>query len=130
MSLVAIAAFLTLPLVQAQDVATSDTNTVQLIQQLQRRIEELEQKVNTLQSNQTAPPEEEPKQKQRMEELDQQVKILQRNRELDQEAAQAKAKEAPKISIGSQGFSLGSADDSFNVQLHGLLQADSRTWVQ
>ncbi len=106
-----------------------DTNTVELIRQLQQRISDLEQKVNQLQSNKPpAESEVHTNEQKRLEELDQQVRILKRNRELDQEAAEAKAKEAPKLSIGSQGFSFGSADGNFNVKLGGVLQADSRTF--
>ena len=56
------------------------------------------------------------------------MKILERERELEQEAQEAKAKEAPKISIGGDGFSFGSAKGDFAVQLKGVLQVDSRTF--
>ena len=109
--------------------SSGDTNTAELIRQLQQRVNELEQKLNQLQSNK--PPvqsETHTNEQQRIEELDQQVKILKRNRELDQEAAEAKAKEMPKISIGGDGFSFGSANGDFNVRLGGVLQVDSRTF--
>src|SRR5438093_12492430 len=82
-----------------------DTNTLEIIKQLQKRIEELEQKVKSLEAKKTAEPQATDAQaKQRMADLDQKVKILERNHELDAEAAEAKAKEAPKITVGSDGF--------------------------
>ncbi len=96
-----------------------------------QRIEELEQKLKAVESNQkTAEQAAETQSKQRAEELDQKVKILERNRELDQEAAEAKAKEAPKISIGTGGFSLASANGDFALQLKGVLQVDSRSFFK
>ena len=106
-------------------VRADDTNTLEIIKQLQKRIEELEQKVKTLEGSKAA--EGQPA-KQRIEELDQKVKVLERQRELDAEASEAKAKEAPKITIGEQGFSLGSANGDFSIQLKGVLQVDSRTF--
>src|SRR5437667_4121470 len=88
-----------------------DTNTLEIIKQLQRRIEELEQKVKSLEAGKTAEPQATDTQaKQRIADLDQKVKILERNHALDVEAAEEKAKEAPKITVGSDGFSLASAD--------------------
>jgi phosphate-selective porin OprO/OprP len=106
-----------------------DTNTIQLIKQLQRRIEELEQKVQVLEHGK-GPGEaaSDAKAKERLEALDQKVKVLEREKELDQEASEAKAKEAPKISIGGDGFNLRSAKGDFAVQLKGVLQMDSRTF--
>ena len=113
----------------AATTGAADMNTIEIIRQLQRRIEELEQKVETLERDK-APAEEpgEAKPKQRFQELDQKVKILERERELDQEAQEAKAKEAPRISIGGNGFSFASASNDFALQLKGVLQVDSRTF--
>jgi phosphate-selective porin OprO/OprP len=135
-----------------------DTNTVEIIKQLQQRIEQLEQKVQALEVNKNREEQaiqenankrindleqqlksvqhereaeetaKEAKTKEQVEGLTQEVKILQRNRELDQEAAEAKAKEAPKISIGDNGFSFASANGNFGLQLKGVLQVDSRTF--
>lgn len=109
--------------------ADQDATTAELIEKLQRRIEELEKKVQSLESPKApAAVTNNPAAEKRIEELDQQVKVLQRNRELDQEAAEAKAKEAPKVTIGEQGFSLASANGNFALQLKGVLQVDSRTF--
>ena len=56
------------------------------------------------------------------------MRVLERQKELDTEVADAKAKDAPKISIGSSGFSAASGDTNFVFQLHGLLQVDNRTF--
>jgi len=113
------------------DLRAQESNTGETIKQLQKRIEELEQKVQALEgakasevaTNDTAG-------KQRIEALDQKVKVLERNRELEQEAAEARAKEAPKISAGDQGFSFESANGNFGIQLKGVLQVDSRSFFQ
>ena len=60
--------------------------------------------------------------------LDEKVRILERQRELDIEADATKAKEAPKIVVGSSGLSVGSADSNFVFQLHGVVQVDNRTF--
>ena len=104
-----------------------DTNTAEIIKQFQKRIEELEKKVQALEQEKVAGSTNAAAEKP-IGELDQEVKILQRNRELDQEAAEAKAKEAPKISVGDQGFSLSSANGNFAVQFKGVLQVDSRSF--
>jgi phosphate-selective porin OprO/OprP len=113
----------------APAIGATDTNTIELIRQMQRRIEELEHKVQTLERGK-APAEEpsEGKSKPQLEELDQKVKILERQRELDQEDQEAKAKEAPRISMGEDGFSFASAKGDFAMQLKGVVQVDSRTF--
>ena len=62
--------------------------------------------------------------KKQLAELDQKVRILEREREIDGDAAAAKAATAPKITLGANGFNLSSADTNFVVQLHGLAQLD------
>jgi phosphate-selective porin OprO/OprP len=66
--------------------------------------------------------------KQQIEQLSQKVRVLERQKELDTEAAEAKAKEAPKITIGNSGLSAASGDSNFVFQLHGLLQVDNRAF--
>src|SRR2546430_14539910 len=65
-----------------------------------------------------------------IEQLDQKVRILERNRELEKETADTKPKDAPKISVGEKGFSFGSADGNFAINLRGVLQLDSRTFFK
>ena len=106
-----------------------DTNTVELIKQLQRRIEDLEQKVKTLEQEKgTGAGAPDTQTKQRFEELDQKVKGIERDREVEAEAAAAKAKVAPKLKVGDEGFSIASADGDFVLQLRSVLQVDSRTF--
>ena len=66
--------------------------------------------------------------KKQLAELDQKVRILEREREIDGDAAVAKAATAPKLSLGANGFSFASADSNFVAQLHGLAQFDSRSF--
>jgi phosphate-selective porin OprO/OprP len=66
--------------------------------------------------------------KQQIQALDQKVRVLERQKELDMEAAETKAKDVPKITIGNGGLSAASADTNFVFQLHGLLQVDNRTF--
>lgn len=64
--------------------------------------------------------------KQQLQELDQKVRILERNKELDAEAAEAKAKTLPSVTLGAGGFQASSADTNFTLKLRGYIQADSR----
>jgi len=66
--------------------------------------------------------------KQQIQALDQKVRVLEREKELDTEAADAKAKDTPKIVVGEKGLSVSSADTNFVFQLHGLVQVDNRTF--
>jgi phosphate-selective porin OprO/OprP len=106
-----------------------DTNTMEIIKQLQQRIDDLEKKVRELESAKPAQPPPQPGSA-RAEELEQKVKVLERNRELDIEAAAAKAKEAPKITAGSDGLGIASADGAFALRLKGVLQVDSRSFFE
>jgi phosphate-selective porin OprO/OprP len=109
---------------------TNEPQTMEIIKQLQHRIEELEQKVKTLERAPLAgQAQSEDKAKQRVEELDQKIRILERNRELDQEAAVAKAKESPKFTMGESGVVFSSADENFKLKLRGYVQADGRFYL-
>jgi len=66
--------------------------------------------------------------KQQIQQLDQKVRILEREKELDTEATDAKAKDAPKIVVGDKGLSVSSGDSNFVFQLHSVLQIDNRTF--
>jgi phosphate-selective porin OprO and OprP len=94
------------------------------------RIKELEGKVGSLQAGRVLPEitlaaEDGPTSR----DLDQKIRILERKSELASEAADVKAKEAPKLSIGANGFALSSADTNFMFRLKGLVQLDSRTFI-
>lgn len=58
--------------------------------------------------------------------LDQKVRILERRLDLQQEGAAEKAKEAPGVVSGKDGFSLKSADGQFQLKLRGLIHVDAR----
>lgn len=62
-------------------------------------------------------------------ELDQKIRISERKAELAAEAAEARAKEAPRLSIGAGGFAFSSADTNFTLKLKGLVQLDSRVFL-
>src|SRR5437016_8147316 len=80
------------------DAQAEDTNTLEIMKQLQRRIDELEQKVKVLEAGKPAESQATDAQaKQRIADLDQKVKILERNRELDNEALEAKLKEKDSL---------------------------------
>jgi phosphate-selective porin OprO/OprP len=66
----------------------------------------------------------------KLEELDQKVKALERNRELGTETAEARGKETPRISAGSSGFSISSPDTNFVLRIRGYVQADSRWFLE
>ncbi|HET7626202.1 MAG TPA: porin [Verrucomicrobiae bacterium] len=56
------------------------------------------------------------------------MKALERQQKFDAKSSDSRPKETPKISIGANGFSAGSADSNFVFQLHGLLQVDNHTF--
>src|SRR3954468_24568531 len=64
--------------------------------------------------------------KQQLQELDQKVRILERNKELETEAAEAKAKTLPSVTLGAGGLNVSTADTNFTLKLHGYVQADAR----
>jgi phosphate-selective porin OprO/OprP len=106
---------------------------------LRQRVEELEEKLKRLEQRleQQAPPAvatpatpepsgSEKALQQQVQELDQQVRILARKRELDQEAAAAKAKETASVFAGKDGFGIKSSDNAFQLRFRAHVQADSR----
>ncbi len=116
-------------LLTALALRAEDINTVELIKRLERRIEELEQKVKTLER--TVPDSQRgtnAQTEQRLEAVEQQAKSLERSQLEESAAIEARARQAPKITIGDQGFSFASQDDNFALRLKGVLQVDSRTF--
>src|SRR5580765_8103721 len=67
--------------------------------------------------------------KKQIQELDQKVKAMERNRELDAEAAQAKTKESPRLSVGQDGVRFSSPDTNFALKLGAHVQADARFFL-
>lgn len=126
-------AFFISALIGAQPVVgnlrAQDTNTMEVIKQLQQRIDELEHKVKSLEENQPhAAPTNQDNSAARIEALDQKVKTLEQNQVIEAEAAEARAKAAPQITLGENGFTMSSSNQDFRVNLGGVLQVDSRTF--
>ncbi len=121
------------PAIAADDTATNSTGVAQVapassaeaaeIESLKKEVQELEQKVSTLE--QQAAPDINHEQ---IQALDQKVRILERQRELDKDDAATLAKAQPRLTVGASGVTFGSTDTNFSISLHGLLQADSRTF--
>ncbi len=65
----------------------------------------------------------------RLQDLDQKYRVLERKVELDKEADTEKSKTAPVLSVGASGVSFRSADTNFVMRVKGLLQFDSRTYI-
>src|SRR5271154_6852604 len=112
----------------ADDAPTNSTEAAE-IEALKQEIQKLDQKVSDLENKQAAQqPISANSDKQQIQDLDQKVRILERQRENDQDVAAALAKTQPKLIINSSGFTASSADSNFVFSLHGVLQADSRTF--
>ncbi|HEY4415896.1 MAG TPA: porin [Verrucomicrobiae bacterium] len=94
------------------------------VEALKKQVEELAEKINALQNQQPSVAN-----SPSYQDLDQKVRVLERERELDKEDTTALAKTQPKFSLGANGFSFSSADTNFVINLHGLVQLDSRTFL-
>ncbi|MGO9203547.1 MAG: porin [Limisphaerales bacterium] len=112
-----------------QVVWADDSRTEELIRQLQKRVEELEEKVKTLEAQRApaggtngtpATPQ--------IEQLQQKVEDMQRRQEEEARAAEERARTLPKLSIGQDGFAMRSPNGDYKLQLEGVLQVDSRTF--
>ena len=111
--------------------SSSNASQAAEIDALKKEVQDLAQKVNSLESQQqqTPPPAQPPAQSTAtIDDLDQKVRILERERENDKEDAAALAKTQPIISLGQNGFSFSSANSNFVATLHGIIQLDSRTF--
>jgi phosphate-selective porin OprO and OprP len=105
-----------------------DPGTAEIIKQLQKRVEELEQKVKSLETPRSSAPQTNAPSAQ-VEALDQKIRVLERQRELEREAEAEKAKTLPTVSLGANGLVVRSADTNFLMNLHGYAQADGRVYV-
>jgi phosphate-selective porin OprO/OprP len=114
----------------AADDATTNSTEAAEIEALKQEVQKLDQKVLDLENlHQAEQPAAAGADKEQIQDLDQKLRILSRQRELDQDAAATAAKTQPKIVIGANGFGFSSADSNFVATLHGLIQADSRTFI-
>jgi phosphate-selective porin OprO/OprP len=66
---------------------------------------------------------------QRLDDIEQEARIANRRAELLEEAAAVRKKEAPVAQADEKGFSISSADKSFEVRFRGLLQLDARRFM-
>ena len=107
----------------AADASGGNSADAAEIRALKQEVDVLVQKVNALEQERSPQ-----QQTNQIQALDQQVRILQRERENDKDDAAALAKTQPKVSLGENGFSFSSANSNFVATLHGLIQADSRTF--
>lgn len=64
----------------------------------------------------------------RLRELEDKLRILERQKEVEQEVAAAKAKDAGLVSAGKDGFVIKSADGAYQLKVRALLQVDGRFW--
>jgi phosphate-selective porin OprO/OprP len=115
--------------VGVNSVRAQQPDTAEIIKQLQKRVEELEEKVRNLESTKgqaTQTRTNDAQTQKKIEALDQQVKVLSRQREVDQEAQTEKEKGLPTVSLGANGLIVRSADTNFLMNLHGYAQVDGR----
>ena len=61
--------------------------------------------------------------------LDQKLRVLERKQELREEEAAAAAKKQPVVSAGAGGFGIASSDRSYDLRFRGLVQYDSRFFL-
>ena len=109
----------------AQDSTATNSAEAAEIESLKKEVQVLEQKVNTLEQKQGTE-----QQSTQVEKLTQKVDDLEQQRKMDQQAAAAAAKAAPKISLGADGFKFISAETNFAMNIRGYMQLDSRTFFQ
>jgi phosphate-selective porin OprO/OprP len=101
-----------------------ETNVLEVIERLQHRVDELEAKLKTLESVKAGKgiADNEKPSSQPLPGSDEQPERKPEGVNTDSKA------QVLKISAGENGFALGVEDGTFNLQLKGLLQADSRTF--
>jgi phosphate-selective porin OprO/OprP len=110
-------------------VAGRADDQAELVEKLLDRIEQLEKKVEALETGGTntttsVPPAD----ADALEALDQKIRVLERKDELDKEAAAEKARKTPSVTVGDSGLVARSPDTNFVFALRGVLQVDSRTF--
>jgi phosphate-selective porin OprO and OprP len=129
------------PALAADDTATNSTGAAQVapvgsseeaeIEALKKEVQELSQKVQSLeQQREPEQPAARDTNQDQIQALDQKVRILERQRELDKDNAATVTRTQPRLTVGASGVTFSSADTNFAVSLHGVLQADSRTFFE
>lgn len=111
---------------------TLSAQTPETEQELRRRIDRLDREVRELKERLAQPaaqvPASEAAAPDRIDAIDQQVRILGRKQELAEEAAANRAKEAPTVFAGKDGFGFRSADGAFRLRFGGVVHADARAY--
>jgi phosphate-selective porin OprO/OprP len=64
-----------------------------------------------------------------LHQLDQKIRIMERKLELEQEKQAETAKAAPVTGASRDGFQIRSADGAYQLRFRGLIQADSRAYL-
>lgn len=103
--------------------SASDATVQKRVQDLEEIVKELREKLEALQSGAKEPSPASPVED-RVQQLDQKVRILEREKEIDKEAAEAKAKETPVVSL-KDGFSVKTPDNKFQLKLGGYVLYDA-----
>jgi phosphate-selective porin OprO/OprP len=112
------------------DDATNNSTEAAEIETLKQEIHQLDQKVSDLENqHQAAQPAVASSDSAQVQDLDQKIRILERQREIDKDDAATAAKTKPLVKLDSSGFTFSSADTNFVIGLHGLIQADSRAFI-
>ena len=106
-----------------------DGDTAQVIKQLQKRIEELEQKVRALEeTRRTSAPTNTIRARQG-EEPGATARVSGRSGESDLEAGGETVRSLPTVSLGLEGLVVRSGDSNFLMNIHGYVQADGRFYL-
>ena len=67
--------------------------------------------------------------REQIRQLDQQLRVLERKQELRDEEAFAAARATPSVTVNDRGFTFASGDGAHSLRLRGLIQADSRWYL-
>lgn len=122
--LLAVACLLLLPAqALAQSTPSADTDLRQRLEALERRITEIESRVDSALAHTQAAAPANPS-GDRLERLDHKVQLL----EASSQTAQTQAKTAPIVAAGKDGFSISSPDKTFRLKIGGYAQADGKTF--
>jgi len=115
---------------ERREAARTNTAPPEIVERLQRRIAELEQKVGAIEGGAKVLPEiaVTPVEGPTPVELDRKVRTLEQRQAADAEAAKARAATAPKFTAGATGLKFTSADTNFVFGIKGMVQADSLTY--
>ena len=116
----ALASLINLALAGVTDVYAADTEA------LERRIRELESRLEKLDRAGVIPADVAPQANPDVEKLNRKVNTLERKLEVQDEQTTGFFKKLPKFEAGTGGFKISSSDDKHQVRIRGALQADGR----